>query len=53
MEIFKCKPNCHMFPSRKVLHLGTHSSIFVEQRDEDKLDPREIIMLRALLTGRD
>lgn len=42
-----------MFSSRKVLHLGKHSSIFVEQRDENKLDPREIILLRALLTGRD
>lgn len=42
-----------MFSSRKVLHLDKHSSIFVEQRDRDKLDPREIILLRALLTGRD
>lgn len=42
-----------MFSSRKVLHLDKHSSIFVEQRDENKLDPREIILLRALLTGRD
>ena len=30
----------------KVLHLDKHSSIFVEQRDENKLDPREIILLR-------
>lgn len=42
-----------MFSSRNVLHLDKHSSIFVKQRDENKLNPREIILLRALLTGRD